>query len=44
MELSVATEAVAAWVRAEVVNTFTLTETLMSADARWCVTTSPTRR
>ncbi|HKW28690.1 MAG TPA: hypothetical protein VJT54_05100, partial [Verrucomicrobiae bacterium] len=33
-QLSVATEAVAAWVRAEVVNTFTFTETLVSGCAR----------
>jgi type II secretory pathway pseudopilin PulG len=33
-QLSVATEAVAAWVRAEVVDTFTFTETLVSGRAR----------
>ena len=43
--LSVATEAVAAWVRAEVVNTFTFTETLVSGRAlvRYDIANAPVK-
>ena len=43
--LSVATEAVAAWVRAEVVNTFTLTDTLVSGRAlvRYDIANAPVK-
>jgi hypothetical protein len=44
-QLRVATEAVAAWVRAEVVNTFTLTETLVSGRAlvRYDIANAPVK-
>jgi len=44
-KLSVTTEAVAAWVRAETVNTFTLTETLVSGRAlvRYDIANSPVK-
>ena len=44
-QLSVATEAVAAWVRAEVVNTFTFTETLVSGRAlvRYDIANAPVK-
>jgi hypothetical protein len=44
-KLSVATETVAAWVRAETVNTFTLTETLVSGRAlvRYDIANSPVK-
>jgi hypothetical protein len=44
-KLNVATEAVAAWVRAEVVNTFTLTETLVSGRAlvRYDIASAPVK-
>ena len=44
-KLSVATEAVAAWVRAEIVNTFTLTETLVSGRAlvRYDIANAPVK-
>ncbi len=44
-KLSVATEAVAAWVRTEIVNTFTLTETLVSGRAlvRYDIANSPVK-
>jgi type II secretory pathway pseudopilin PulG len=44
-KLSVATESVAAWVRAETVNTFTLTETLVSGRAlvRYDIANSPVK-
>ena len=44
-KLSVATETVAAWVRAEIVNTFTLTETLLSGRAlvRYDIANAPVK-
>jgi hypothetical protein len=44
-KLTVATETVAAWVRAEIVNTFTLTETLVSGRAvvRYDIANSPVK-
>ena len=44
-KLSVATESVAAWVRAEIVNTFTLTETLVSGRAlvRYDIANAPVK-
>ncbi len=44
-KLSVTTESVAAWVRAEIVNTFTLTETLVSGRAlvRYDIANSPVK-
>jgi hypothetical protein len=44
-KLSVATENVAAWVRAEIVNTFTLTETLVSghAQVRYDIANAPVK-
>ena len=44
-KLSVATESVAAWVRAEIVNTFTLTETLVNGRAlvRYDIANSPVK-
>jgi hypothetical protein len=44
-KLSVATESVAAWVRAEIINTFTLTETLVSGRAlvRYDIANAPVK-